>query len=120
MNTILLPEKESWAELCTRPEIPKADLENTVRDIINIVRSESDSALYKYSEKFDGVQLAELKVSSDEISDSVTKVPSELKNAIQMPKRILRLFMHLSLLMSRLSKRPKESDAGERMLQLKK
>jgi len=35
MEKIALPAKESWRELCRRPEIPGIDLENVVRDIIN-------------------------------------------------------------------------------------
>ncbi len=46
MKTILLPEKESWDELCKRPEIDRNDLENVVRDIINRVKSEGDNAVY--------------------------------------------------------------------------
>lgn len=92
MKTILLPGKEGWVELCKRPEIPRTDLETAVRDIINSVRSESDKALYRYSKKFDDVKLAELKVSSGEISDSVAMIPAELKNAIQTARKNIETF----------------------------
>jgi histidinol dehydrogenase len=92
MKTILLPEKESWDELCRRPEIPRTDLESDVRTIINSVRTESDNAIYRYSEKFDGVTLAELKVTSNEFSDSVAQIPEELKNAIQIAKKNIETF----------------------------
>jgi hypothetical protein len=40
MKTILLPEKETWNELCKRPAIARNDLENKVRDILNNVKSD--------------------------------------------------------------------------------
>jgi histidinol dehydrogenase len=92
MKTILLPEKEGWNELCIRPEIPRADLENAVKAIIDNVRTASDNALYRYSEKFDGVQLSELKVSPAEISDSEEQIPAELRNAIKIAKKNIETF----------------------------
>jgi histidinol dehydrogenase len=99
MKTILLPEKESWEELCKRPEIDRTDLVNTVRGIINSVKSESDSAVYRFSEKFDGASYRNLKVSSDEISQSDGQLSRELKNAIQIAKKNIESF-HFSQLLT--------------------
>ena len=53
MKDIKLPPRESWENLCKRPELPVSDLENVVRDILNNVKSNSDKAVNAYSEKFD-------------------------------------------------------------------
>ena len=98
MKTILLPEKESWDELCKRPGMARNDLENVVRAIINGVRSENDSAIYSYSEKFDGVAGGNLKVSVNEILESEKQIPQELKSAIKIAKANIEKFHSVQLL----------------------
>jgi histidinol dehydrogenase len=88
----MFPEKESWNELCRRPEIARNDLENVVRGIINSVKSEADNAVYCYSEKFDGLPPGNLKISSEEILESASKIPQELKNAINVAKKNIESF----------------------------
>jgi histidinol dehydrogenase len=92
MKTIMLPEKESWYELCRRPVKAGNDLENVVRSIINNVKSKTDSAVFYYSEKFDGVPPGNLKVTSDEIRKSSIQVSRELKNAIKVAKKNIESF----------------------------
>jgi histidinol dehydrogenase len=92
METIILPEKENWSELCRRPEIPGNDLTDVVRGILISVKSEADKAIYSYSEKFDGTPPGDLKVSSDEIHKSVEQIPQELKNAINIAKKNIENF----------------------------
>lgn len=86
MKTILYPEKDSWDILCRRPEIEKTDLEDVVRGIIYGVKLEMDNAIYRFSEKFDGVPPGNLKVSKSEIQESIRLVPEELKTSINIAK----------------------------------
>jgi histidinol dehydrogenase len=92
MKTILLPQKEKWNELCRRPAIPKSGLENVVRSILKRVRSESDKALFSFTEKFDGVLLKELRVSAHEIAAAPEQVTQELKDAIEIAKHNIQIF----------------------------
>jgi histidinol dehydrogenase len=92
MKNIKLPPRESWENLCKRPELPGGDLENVVRDILNNVKSNSDNAVEAYSEKFDGIPRGNLIVSSDEITDSVFHISEELKNAIDIAKNNIERF----------------------------
>ena len=86
MKTIYYPEKNNWDTLCIRPEIDKTNLEEAVKEIINRVKSEKDKAVYYFSEKFDGIPRGSLKVSQDEIRQSIVQVPDDLKNAINIAK----------------------------------
>jgi histidinol dehydrogenase len=86
MKTIYYPEKNNWDTLCIRPEIDKTNLEEAVKEIINRVKSEKDKAIYYFSEKFDGISRGSLKVSQDEIRQSIVQVPDDLKNAINIAK----------------------------------
>jgi histidinol dehydrogenase len=99
MKIIMYPEKESWTDLCRRPEIARNDLENTVKGIIERVKSEGDKAVYSYSGKFDGISTGDLKVKSLEITDSASKIPQELKDAIALAARNIKSF-HASQLLA--------------------
>ena len=98
MKIILLPKKESWDIFCKRPGIEKTDLEDTVRGIINSVKSEMDKAIYHFSEKFDGVLPGNLKVSLTEIRKSIGLVPEELKKAINIAKTSIENFHSAQLI----------------------
>jgi histidinol dehydrogenase len=92
MKTIILPERATWDELCKRPEIARTDLETIVRGIINSVKSEADKAIYRFSEKFDGISPGNLKVSSDEIHESVRQISVNLRKAITVAKENIENF----------------------------
>jgi histidinol dehydrogenase len=91
MKTIILPDKESWDSLCRRPAV-KEDLTDTVREIIDAVRSEKDRALFRFSGKFDGVILHDLKVTPEEMILAAELTGSELKNAITTAKENIEKF----------------------------
>ena len=92
MNIIMLPEEESWKELCLRPGLPGKDLETVVKSIISRVKSEGDKAVYYFSGKFDGVVPENLKVSYEEILKSEAHIPQSLKNAINIAKKNIESF----------------------------
>ena len=92
MKTIILPDRSEWESLCRRPSINKSDLEEKVREIIKGVKSEKDKALFRYSEKFDGVRPGNLKVSAEEIKEAESLVPEEIKNAINTARRNIEKF----------------------------
>jgi histidinol dehydrogenase len=99
MKTIIRPEKSSWECLCTRPSLQKSDLEEKVREILSRVKSEKDRAILDYSEKFDGVRPASLKVSQEEITQSAGLIPDEIKKAIGIARKNIEKF-HSSQLSS--------------------
>lgn len=92
METISYPEKKTWDSLCTRPVLDRSDLEETVRSILDTVKQDKDIALAYYSRKFDQVELENLKVTQDEINDSLKQVPEELKKAIDVARANLQKF----------------------------
>jgi histidinol dehydrogenase len=92
MKIILNPEYESWKLLCIRPGIEKTDLENSVRAIINSVKSEKDKAVQKYSEKYDGTPPGNLKVSEAELLEAEGQIPEDLKTAIKTAKNNIEKF----------------------------
>ncbi len=55
----------------------------TVRKIIDNVRSKGDAALFDYSQSIDGVKLTQLEVTQDEKSESREKVSKDLVDALK-------------------------------------
>jgi histidinol dehydrogenase len=60
------------------------DRESVVRDIIRDVREQGDAALFKYTEKFDGVRLASLEVGREQITLASKEVDKELLAALKL------------------------------------
>lgn len=92
MKKIELPSRESWDELCRRPEIPGNYLLNTVKGIVDHVKSEKDKAVYYYSRKFDNAYAENLKVTSEELMESEGQITSSLKDAIGIAKMNIEKF----------------------------
>lgn len=92
MKIILYPEKTEWDSLCRRPSIDRSGLDDVVRDILDLVKSTGDTAIFQLSEKFDGVKLKNLKVPVSEIEGSVRRVPEELAEAINVAKANIEKF----------------------------
>ena len=86
------PSKSTWETICKRPEINSADLSSIVNGILENVKTNGDSAIRIYAEKFDGVSLKNLLTSEQEISLSKEQVSAELKNAIQLAKNNIECF----------------------------
>jgi len=84
MKTIVNPERSEWPELLKRPQFDVSDLHEKVQAVLTDIRQSGDAALRKYTQKFDGVDLEEFKVSHEEMNSAEKRVSSELKEAIQL------------------------------------
>lgn len=67
-------------------------IEQQVREIIDTVIAKGDAALRDYSEKFDGVQLTELKVSDEALTKAYNSLDPALKEALEVAKRNIEAF----------------------------
>lgn len=82
MQLIKYPSRENWDELLVRPSIDNKLLLKQVGKILADVQIKGDSALKKYSKKFDGIALRKLFVDVKELKQSEAKITGELKIAI--------------------------------------
>ena len=85
MIKILEYDKVSASEIFSRVT-PKFDVTKIVSDIIERVKTNGDSALFEYAEKFDKVTLTSLKVSADEIEGAVKNVEPEFIEILKKAK----------------------------------
>ena len=83
MRNIIYPKKETWSEILKRPTQTVKEIETTVNQVFEDVQKNGDTAIKKYTKKFDKVAVKSLKVTQEEISIAVEAVSSELKKPIQ-------------------------------------
>ena len=74
MEIIKYPEQQTWADLLKRPALDVAKLFDTVRTVLEEVRTEGDAAVKRYEARFDQVELTELQVSEAEIQEAEATV----------------------------------------------
>ena len=66
-----------------REDALPAEQERKIREILAAVRTEGDSALRRYTEKFDGASLRDLRVTEEEIDAAYEQVPAEWVEALR-------------------------------------
>lgn len=86
MEIIKYPSREEWTSLLQRPVMDVTTLFDTVRTVLDEVRTEGDAAVKRYEEKFDKVQLSSLQVSPEEMEEAGSLISDELKQAIRTAK----------------------------------
>ncbi len=79
------------AEL-TKPRGSHADVSSTVSEILNTVRTEGDSALFRYTESFDHVKLDSLSVSEREWEDGLKKIDPKFMDILEQAAENIRQY----------------------------
>lgn len=92
MKRINYPERKNWENVIKRPTQTVSDIEDTVNAIFEEVKSEGDVVVKKYTERFDGVSLNDVRVSSDEIKKASALVSEDLKQAISLAQSNIEKF----------------------------
>ena len=63
MKKIIYPDKAEWADMLRRPALHTETLRDTVKEVLDRVKSEGDRAVIEYEERFDKVKLDALAVT---------------------------------------------------------
>jgi histidinol dehydrogenase len=92
MKLINYPDHSEWRELLKRPAMSVEGLFDTVRSIIDRVKTEGDQAVFEMEEKFDQVKLSSLAVTEEEMEEATALVSEELKASIRMAKQNIETF----------------------------
>jgi len=92
MEKIYNSTKADWTVILKRPTQTVADIEATVTEIFSEVKAKGDSAVKKYTNLFDGIQLEDLKVTSKEIEVANNGISEDLKEAIAVAKTNIEKF----------------------------
>ena len=70
---------------------------DAVAAIIAEVRADGDAALRRLTERFDGIALDELRVPESEIQAALSRIPTELQDALGIAHGILGLSLALTV-----------------------
>jgi histidinol dehydrogenase len=92
MKRYILPRRDQWSEICSRPAFEQGELTDRVSSILEKVKKVGDQALFNYTEELDGVRLQNLLVTKDELEAAADLVSDDLKNAIQSAKSNIEKF----------------------------
>src|SRR4249920_3447047 len=92
MKIVTNPARETWNELCQRPQMNLEFLEGSVKNILARVKTSGDAALRELTLQFDKIKLDDLKVSDKEIKEAVAIVPADLKKAIELAAKNIEKF----------------------------
>lgn len=92
MNTYKNPERSTWEEILQRPAIDTSNLDDTVREILDDVRTGGDASVIRYTEKFDNISLDQLEVRPEDNEAAKTEVSEALKKAIEEASYNIRKF----------------------------
>lgn len=86
MNKIYNPQPENWSEILKRPTQSFTDVEETVKQIFKEIEQKGDKAVVKYTNLFDGIEIKNILVTSEEIEKAKKEVSNDLKTAIELAK----------------------------------
>lgn len=92
MKTILNPNQKDWKKILERPTKTVDDIEKTVLQVFDDVQKNGDFAVDKYTQLFDGVSIAKNLVSSDEITQAISSIDKDLKEAMGVAYQNIGIF----------------------------
>ena len=92
MKVIRYPHRVNWPEIIARPPADTSSVEAAVRAIIDDVKQNGDEALRRLTEQFDCARIDEMCVSEKEIADAESRIPDDLKAAINIAKENIEKF----------------------------
>jgi len=92
MNIINNPKKSSWTTILQRPTQTVNDIETTVNQVFEEVKTQGDIAVKKYTAKFDGVTLESNVITETEVNLAEQNVSEVLKTAIKKAKLNIEVF----------------------------
>ena len=102
-------------ELLKRNE-PKVDVAGVVAAILEDVRDHGDDAVLRYTEKFDGVRLASIPVSSAEIDEALAATEPAFLDTLRLAERNIREYHEKQLRTSFFFTRPGGVVMGQKVL----
>ena len=92
MKLIKYPARETWDEILARPTFDNKQLLKLVGKILQDVKQKGDTAVKKYTKKFDGIGLRKIQVEAKEMKKAEAEISIELKQAIDQAYANILLF----------------------------
>jgi histidinol dehydrogenase len=106
------PPRNKWAKLCARPTLSSQDLEAVVKEVFRGTGDRKDEALIGFTERFDGVKLASVSISAEEVASRARKTPDKLKRAIDRAYDNIRKFHQAQLPDRKVAEEAVQTESG--------
>ena len=100
MQTLIwnnLTETEKQTALSRPAQLVGESVTQAVEKIKQNVKTNGDKALFELAEQFDRIKLESLVISAEQIAQAASRIPDELKQAIQNAKRNIERFHNAQL-----------------------
>lgn len=92
MQIFRYPLLNSWPKITRRPWTDYSEKTEAVREVMQNIRDNGDSALREYTNKYDHVDIEDVRVSAGELQASGGKLSKSLKNAIAVAAKNIDTF----------------------------
>ncbi|MEQ9105821.1 MAG: histidinol dehydrogenase [Rhodothermales bacterium] len=92
LNVVINPARNTWPELVRRPGGDLADALQAVRPILDDVRRRGDAAVREYTNRFDGVDVADVRVDPFLAARATAELNDDLVAAIAVAERNIHAF----------------------------
>ena len=92
IKTHINPERVAWKELVLGPTRTYQEIEGSVTEVFDKIKTEGDRAVLKYVEKFDRARLDSLLVSKEEIAAAESLLSPELVDSIRLARSNIEKF----------------------------
>ncbi len=86
------PSPKDWESILKRPTLAIQELDDIVAAVLKEIEEEGDTAVLRYTARFDKADLQTYKVSSEEVAAAPAQLSEELKQAIQTAKDNIQKF----------------------------
>ena len=84
MQIYRYPLFNSWPEITKRPSADYSGKIETVREVMAKIREDGDAAIRQFTNQFNNVDIADFKVTAEEIDEAVSIIDDRLKKAIHI------------------------------------
>ncbi len=92
MKKIKYPDTRSWPKLAERPSVNMAELSSTVEKIFMDIKKNGDTAVAKYTQRFDKASISQTRISAAEKKAASGKLSNDLKEAMHIAASNIRRF----------------------------
>ena len=92
MEVFYNPLPKKWPTLTARPTLSEENLDALVKPVFETVHAQGDRALKSFTATYDRVTLKNIQIDAGEIDQAESRIPSDLKQAIQLAKENITAF----------------------------
>lgn len=86
------PKPARWEAILKRPTSSFNDIETIVKEVFINIEKNGDEAIRKYTQLYDGIQVANTQVALPDIAKAQNAISQQLKDAIQLAKSNIEKF----------------------------